>query len=139
MAHYAFLDSNNTVTEVIVGKNEGEDGVDWEVHYGVFRGQICKRTSYNTRGGVHYGPDGQPSADQSKAFRKNYAGIGYMYDPIRDAFIPPKPFNSWVLDEQTCLWEAPVAMPEDAGTGDPPKRYQWDEVTVNWVEVELVE
>jgi hypothetical protein len=77
--------------------------------------------------------------DQSKAFRKNYAGIGYMYDPIRDAFIPPKPFNSWVLNDDTCLWEAPVAMPEDAGTGDPPKRYQWDEATVSWKEVETVE
>jgi hypothetical protein len=59
-----------------------------------------------------------------------------MYDAIRDAFIPPKPFNSWVLDEQSCLWKAPVDMPEDAGTGEPPKRYQWDEVTVSWKEVE---
>jgi hypothetical protein len=136
MAHYAFLDENNTVIEVIVGKNEGEEGIDWEAHYGAFRNQLCKRTSYNTRAGVHYGADGQSSADQSKAFRKNYAGIGYSYDSERDAFIPPKPFSSWVLNETTCLWDAPVAMPEDAGTGEPLKRYSWDEDTVNWVEAE---
>jgi hypothetical protein len=133
MAHYAFLDENNIVTEVIVGKKELEDEVDWEVHYGNFRGQTCKRTSYNTRGGVHY-TDGQPSADQTKAFRKNYAGLGYTYDSERDAFIPPKPFNSWVLNETTCLWDAPIEMPADAGTGEPPKRYTWDEDTVNWIE-----
>jgi hypothetical protein len=98
-------------------------------------GYIYRRTSYNTRGGVHY-TDGQPSADQSKAFRKNYAGLGYTYDSERDAFIPPRPYASWVLDEQTCLWNAPVAMPEDAGTGEPPKRYSWDEATTSWVEVE---
>jgi hypothetical protein len=83
MAHYAFLDENNIVTEVIVGKNEGEEGIDWEQHYGAFRGQPCKRTSYNTHGGVHSG-GGTP-------YRKNYAGIGYTYDAGRDAFIPPKP------------------------------------------------
>jgi hypothetical protein len=127
MAHYAFLDSNSIVTEVIVGKEEGEDGVDWEQHYGAFRGQTCKRTSYNTHGGVHSG-GGTP-------FRKNYAGIGYSYNQIRDAFIPPKPFASWLLDEDTCLWNAPVAMPEDAGTGEPPKRYAWDEITTSWVQV----
>jgi hypothetical protein len=97
MAHYAFLDANNIVTEVIVGKNEGEDGVNWEAHYGAFRGQLCKRTSYNTHGGVH-SSGGTP-------YRKNYAGLGYMYNAIRDAFIPPRPYASWVLDEQTCLWE----------------------------------
>ena len=133
MAHYAFLDENNIVTEVIVGKDESEDNVDWEAHYCAFRGQTCKRTSYNTRGGVHY-TDGQPSADQSKAFRKNYAGLGYTFDSERDAFIHPHPYASWVLDEQTCLWNAPVAMPEDAGTGEPPKRYSWDEATTSWVE-----
>jgi hypothetical protein len=128
MAHYAFLNENNVVTEVIVGKDEGEDSIDWESHYGAFRGQVCKRTSYNTYGGVHSG-DGTP-------FRKNYAGIGHTYDSERDAFIPPKVFNSWVLNETTCLWDAPVPMPEDAGTGEPPKRYQWDEATTSWVEVE---
>jgi hypothetical protein len=98
-------------------------------------GWIYRRTSYNTRGGVHY-TDGQPSADQSKAFRKNYAGLGYTFDSERDAFIPPKPFASWILNEESCLWDAPVAMPEDAGTGEPPKRYTWDEDSVNWIEVQ---
>lgn len=121
MAHYAFLDSNSIVTEVIVGKEEGEDGVDWEQHYGAFRGQTCKRTSYNTHGGVHSG-GGTP-------FRKNYAGIGYSYNAIRDAFIPPKPFASWTLNEETCLWEAPVAYPDDGGL------YQWDEITTSWVAI----
>ena len=126
MAHYAFLDENNIVTEVIVGKNEGEEGVDWEAHYGAFRGQTCKRTSYNTYGGVH--------SNNGTPYRKNYAGFGYTFDSERDAFISPKPFASWVLDEQTCLWNAPVAMPADAGTGEPPKRYSWDEATTSWVE-----
>ena len=126
MAHYAFLDENNIVTEVIVGKNEGEDGVDWEQHYGAFRGQTCKRTSYNTQGGVHFG-GGTP-------YRKNYAGLGYTYNADIDAFVPPKPFASWLLNESTAQWEAPVAMPEDAGTGEPPKRYSWDEATTSWVE-----
>jgi hypothetical protein len=128
MAHYAFLDENNIVTEVIVGKDENEDGVDWEQHYGAFRGQTCKRTSYNTQGGVH-SSGGTP-------FRKNYAGIGYSYDSERDAFIPQRPYPSWVLDEDSCLWEAPVAMPTDAGTGEPPKRYTWDEDLINWIEVQ---
>lgn len=98
MAHYAFIDDNNIVTEVIVGKDEGEDGVDWDAYYGEFRGQVCKRTSYNTRGGQHIS-GGTP-------FRKNYAGIGYTYDPIRDAFIPPRPDgDGWVLDEESCLWD----------------------------------
>jgi hypothetical protein len=118
MAHYAFLDEHYIVTEVIVGKDESN--FDWEKHYGDFRGQLCKRTSYNTVGGVHNG-GGTP-------YRKNYAGIGYSYDPERDAFIPPKPFPSWVLDEITCLWTAPTPMPEDG------KRYNWDEATTSWVE-----
>jgi hypothetical protein len=127
MAHYAFLDNNNIVTEVIVGKNEGEDGKNWELQYGAFRNQVCKRTSYNTWGGVHYDQStGQPSEDQSKALRKNYAGIGYTYDQIRDAFIPPKPFNSWVLDEHTCHWNAPIPYPEDG-------EWHWDEETVSWI------
>ena len=85
MAHYAFLDSNNIVTEVITGKNEGEDGIDWEQWYGDFRGQTCKRTSYNTMGGVH--------SNGGTPYRKNYAGIGYTYDPAKDAFYSPKPFH----------------------------------------------
>jgi hypothetical protein len=91
MAHYAFLDENNVVTEVIVGRNEDEvvDGIsDWEAYYGEFRGQVCKRTSYNGN------------------YRKNYAGIGFTYDESRDAFIAPMPEEgNWILNETTCAWE----------------------------------
>ena len=131
MAHFARI-KDGIVDFVVVGRDDDENREDELAH----DGWIYKRTSYNTRGGVHYGSDGQPSADQSKAFRKNYAGLGYSYDAERDAFIPPKPFNSWVFNEDSCLWDAPVAMPEDAGMGEPPKRYQWDETTVNWIEVQ---
>jgi hypothetical protein len=123
MAHYAFLDENNIVIEVIVGKDEGQDDTDWEEYYGNFRGQVCKRTSYNTVGGQH--PNGTP-------FRKNYAGIGFTYDPQRDAFIPPTPYNSWVLDEETCLWGAPVPYPTDIGTEEEPKYYIWNEEAQSW-------
>ena len=116
---------------VTVGRQE-DDGKEAELT--ARTGDVYKQTSYNTRGGVHY-TDGVPSADQTKAFRKNYAGLGYTYDAGRDAFIPPKPYNSCVLNEDTCLWDAHVAMPEDAGTGEPPKRYTWDEETTSWVEV----
>jgi hypothetical protein len=131
VAHFAKLDENNVVTFVTVGRQE-DDGKEAELS--ARTGDVYKQTSYNTRGGVHY-TDGVLSEDQTKAFRKNYAGLGYTYDAGRDAFIPPKPYNSWVLNEDTCLWDAPVAMPEDAGTGEPPKRYTWDEETTNWVEV----
>jgi hypothetical protein len=89
MAHYAFLNNNNIVTEVIVGIDETEtiEGLDTETWYGNFRGQVCKRTSYNNN------------------YRKNYAGIGYTYDPTRDAFIPPKCHNEATLNEDTCLWD----------------------------------
>jgi len=88
------------------------------------------QTSYNTRGGIHYQPNSNiPSEDQTKALRKNFAGIGYTYDKQRDAFIPPKPFNSWILNETTCLWEAPVAIPTaDIQT----KFYSWNESILNW-------
>jgi hypothetical protein len=122
MAHYAFLDENNIVTEVITGKNEGEEGINWEAHYASFRGQACKRTSYNTRGGIH--------TEGGAPFRKNYAGFGFTYDAGRDAFIPPKPYASWVLNEETCLWDAPVAHPTDD------KIYKWDEETTSWIVVE---
>jgi len=110
MAHYAFLDSNNVVTEVIVGKNEGEDGIDWEQWYGDFRGQVCKRTSYNNN------------------IRKNYAGVGYTYREDIDAFVPPQPYASWILDANA-QWQPPVAIPTDD------KMYLWNEETLSWVEV----
>jgi hypothetical protein len=130
MAHYAFLDENNVVTEVITGKNEGN--FDWEQQYASFRGQACKRTSYNTRGGIYYDPEtNEPSADQTKAYRKNYAGIGYIYDSKLDAFIPPQPYPSWVLDEVSCLWNAPEIRPNDD------KLYVWDELTLSWLKTEI--
>ena len=111
------------VTEVITGINETEliEGLLPETWYGNFRGQVCKRTSYNTSGGVHSG-GGIPC-------RFNYAGIGYTYDTARDAFIAPKPYASWVLDEATCRWGAPVAMPSAGGP------WAWDESTESWVAV----
>ena len=129
MAHFARI-KNGVVDFVTAGRDEDENREDELAH----DGYIYRRTSYNTRGGVHYGSDGQPSADQSKAFRKNYAGLGYTYDSERNAFIPPKPFASWILNEDSCLWDAPVAMPADSGPGEPPKRYTWDEATTSWVE-----
>ena len=110
MAHYAFLDKNNIVTEVITGIDETEliEGLDTETWYGNFRGQTCKRTSYNGN------------------YRKNYAGIGYTYDADRDAFIAPKPYDSWLLDEETCFWNAPVPYPTDGLT------YIWDEAGTDW-------
>jgi len=122
MSHFAKLDENNVVIFVTVGRDE-DNGLEAELS--ARTGDIYKQTSYNTHGGVH-SLGGTP-------FRKNYAGLGYTYDAQRDAFIPPKPYNSWVLDENTCLWNSPVAMPSDAGQGDPPKMYTWDEVTTNWV------
>ena len=110
MAHYAFLDENNIVTEVIVGIDETEliEGKDPETWYGEFRNQRCIRTSYNGN------------------IRKNYAGIGYSYDEARDAFIPPKPYPSWLLDEDTCQWNSPVPYPNDGAL------YQCDEESSNW-------
>jgi hypothetical protein len=123
MAHYAFLDENNVVTHVIVGKDEGEGGIDWEDFYGAVR------TSYNTIGGIYRDPEtNQPAVDQSKAFRKNFAGIGYTYDKTRDAFIPPKPFESWLLNDDTCYWIPPVPYPTDG------KVYYWDETSLSWIE-----
>ena len=122
MGHFAKV-NNGVVEQVIVAEQEFFDTfVDSSPG-------VWLQTSYNTRGGVHYDPaTGEPSADQSKALRKNYAGIGYSYDATRDAFIPPKPYASWMLDEQTCLWNAPVPYPTDG------KHYQWDEATTSWVE-----
>jgi hypothetical protein len=114
MAHYAFLDENNVVTEVITGIDETEliEGLDPETWYGNFRGQVCKRTSYHGN------------------IRKNYAGIGCTYDEERDAFIAPKPYASWILDEETCQWNPPTPYPDNE------KQYFWNEEDVSWVEVE---
>lgn len=104
MAHFAKLDANNIVVFVTVGRDE-----DHEDDLTARTGEVYKQTSYNTRGGVHYDPEtGLPSADQSKAFRKNYAGLGYTYDAGRDAFIPPQPGPAWLFDETTCLWYLPA-------------------------------
>jgi hypothetical protein len=111
LAHYAFLDENNIVTEVITGRHEYEvvDGIsDWEAHYGAFRGERCVRTSYNAN------------------IRKNYAGIGFRYDDDLDAFIPPQPYPSWILNEDTAQWEAPIPYPE----GD--LMYSWNEELGDW-------
>jgi len=105
MSHFAKLDANNIVTFVTKGRQE-DDGMEQELFERT--GDVYKQTSYNTRGGVHYDPEtGEPSEDQSKALRKNYAGIGYTFDEQRDAFIPPKPSPDAVLDEDTCLWVLP--------------------------------
>lgn len=111
MAHYAYLDDNNIVIDVITGVDENEliDGLSPEIWYGNFEGKKCKRTSYNGN------------------IRKNYAGIGYTYDEQRDAFIPPKPFDSWVLDEDTCRWKAPKPYPEDGLS------YEWNEELGEWI------
>lgn len=118
MGHFAKV-IDGVVTRVIVAEQDFIDTYD--------DGQpgAWVRTSYNTRGGVHYGPDGQP--DGGAPLRKNFAGIGYVYDAGRDAFIPPKPYPSWVLNEASCLWAAPVPMPQGG------KRYVWDEAALAWV------
>ena len=121
MAYYAFLDLNNIVTEVIPGKDETDTSYDWEEWYGNFRGQPCKRTSYNTYANTH--------RLGGTAYRKNFGQIGFTYDPNRDAFIPPKPHNSWVLDEDTCLWQPPIAHPNDG------KYWVWRESDTSWVEL----
>jgi hypothetical protein len=113
MAHYAFLDENNIVTEVIVGIDETEliESLDTETWYGNFRGQVCKRTSYNGN------------------IRKNYAGIGHTYDQELDAFISPQPFPSWVLDEAEAKWNPPIARLDGP--------YVWDEKNQVWKSLEL--
>lgn len=133
MGHYARIDENNVVQQVIVANAE------FIMSGAVGNPAQWIKTSYNTHGGVHYKPNVvplEPSDEQDKALRKNYAGLGYKYDPVLDAFIPPRPevvgtvFNSWVLDENTCTWVPPIPEPNDG------KRYMWDEPTVSWVEIE---
>lgn len=124
VAHYAFLNDDNIITEVIVGKDEDDldPGVtNWEEWYGDFRGQRCLRTSYNTRGNVH-NLGGKP-------FRYNFAQIGGKYDDVKDGFIPPKParLKSWVLDPSTLTWVAPTPYPADG------KDYVWLEAEKRWI------
>ena len=115
MAHFAELDENNVVTQVIVGVDEPLDG---EAIYAETTGTVWKKTSYNTLAGEHR-LGGTP-------FRKNYAGIGFTYDSDRDAFIPPQPYASWTLNEDTCLWDCPVVYPDDGAV------YVWNEELGNW-------
>tara|TARA_B110000211_G_C13964974_1_gene502313 strand:+ start:391 stop:768 length:378 start_codon:yes stop_codon:yes gene_type:complete len=122
MAHFAEIDSNSLVLRVVVVSNADTalaDGKETEsigiAHCQKLFGGTWVQTSYNGN------------------FRKNYAGVGSTYDSTRNAFYSPKPFNSWVLNESTCVWEAPVALPSDSGEGDPPKMYKWDEDSTSWV------
>ncbi len=136
MAHFAKLGKGNTVEKVIVVSNDvsttEQAGVDFINNlYGT--NDIWKQTSYNTRGGIYYNPGTSVEADdQTKAFRKNYAGKGFKYDQTRDAFIPPKPFDSWTLNETTFLWEAPVARPTDVNA------YRWNETTKSWDQITVL-
>ena len=125
MAHFAELDENDTVLRVIVVSDE--NAIDGEVFCNNLLGGSWKQTSYNTHGGVHNDPDtGIP--DDGVAFRKNYAGKGYVFDDTRDAFMIAQPYPSWTLDEDTCYWEPPVPKPLPKFGG----YYKWDEPTVNW-------
>ena len=126
MAHFAELDENDTVLRVIVVSDE--NAIDGEVFCNNLLSGSWKQTSYNTRGGVHYDPDTQ-EPDDGVAFRKNYAGKGYVFDDGRDAFMTAQPYPSWTLDEDTCYWEPPVPKPLPKFGG----YYKWDEPTVNWV------
>ncbi len=119
MAHFARI-VEDVVTEVLVVSNDQEHRGQEFLAEDLGLGGVWLRTSYNTLGGIHTS-GGTP-------FRKNYAGIGYTYDPVRDAFIPPKPFESWVLNEDTCLWEPLTPYPDDG------QMYLWDETTVSWVQ-----
>lgn len=122
MAHFAKVE-NGIVTNVIVAEQEFIDTLP--------ETETWIQTSYNTFGGVHYDPEtNEPSADQSKALRLNYAGRGFIYDAELDAFYRPQPFDSWSLNTSTGLWEAPTAYPEDGNM------YTWDEATTSWVAVE---
>ena len=121
MAHFAEIDADNLVVRVLVVADAQEERGQEFLADDLGLGGTWKKTSYNTQAGVHVN-GGTP-------YRKNYAGVGYTFDAERDAFIPPKPYASWILNEGTCNWEAPVAMPTDD------KMYRWDEETTNWIEV----
>jgi len=127
MSHFAQV-INGIVQQVIVVEQD-------VINSGLF-GPASEwvQTSYNTRGNVHYGQNGQP--DGGVALRGNYAGVGYTYDAAHDVFYPPSPYPSWTISAATnWLWAAPVPLPSDAGTGTPPKQYKWDEPTKSWVVV----
>ena len=122
MSHFAEIDKDNIVKRVIAAKQDFIDsGAVGDANNWV-------QTSFNTRGGVHFAPNSN-EPDGGIALRKNYAGKGYTYDQTRDAFVPPKPHLSWILDEDTCQWDAPTPMPEDD------KMYKWDEDTTSWEEI----
>lgn len=125
MAHFAEIDGNNIVTRVLVVDNSQEDNGQEFLANTLGLGGTWIKTSYNTQGGVH--------TNGGTPLRKNYAGIGYTYDSGRDAFIPPKPYNSWVLNEDTCLWGAPTPMPTDG------KPYRWVEEDLNWQEIVITQ
>ena len=143
MAHFAKLGINSKVINVEVVADadcQNADGVEDEsvgIQFleRVHGWPLWKKTSYNTRGGKHYDSEGNLSSDQSKELRKNYAGIGYTYDEDRDAFYAPKPYASWLLDETTCIWKAPVTYPSVTTYGDPEVSYliSWDETNTRWV------
>ena len=127
MAHFAELDENNIVIRVLVVPNEQEHRGQEFLAEDLNLGGRWIQTSYNTNGGIYYNPEtNEPAEDQSRAYRKNYAAIGYVYDEQIDAFIPPKPYPSWVLNEESCFWQAPIPEPE---TGGP---WNWNEDIQNW-------
>ena len=134
MASFAKIDFDGTVLEVVKVNDDviiDESGNEREDLGQKFLSQLTgyslwKKTSYHTRGGIHYDPHtGNPSSDQTKSFRKNYAGIGCKYDSTLDAFIPPKIFNSWIFNKDTCLYDPPISRPDGV--------YFWDEANTKWV------
>lgn len=131
MPHFAKIGNNNIVELVLVGRPE-DDGK--EIELSARTGDCYRQTSYNTRAGIHYDANNIPSKDQSKAYRKNFAGIGYIYDVDRDAFYPQSPYPSWILNEESCLWEAPIPMPLNQKEGFV---YIWQEETLSWKEVHI--
>lgn len=136
MSHFAKI-INNIVTDVIVSE---QDYIDWRKSN--FLNEEWVQTSYNTHGGVHYDPNtGLPSEDQSKALRKNYAGTSYFYDKKRDAFIPPKPYASWIFNESTCDWNSPVNFPTiktyaNIKNVQVPYFIKWNENFLKWIAAE---
>jgi hypothetical protein len=121
MAHFAKIDENNIVTQVVVVDDSQQSRGQEFLSNDIGLGGVWLQTSYNTRGGIHIN-GGTP-------FRKNYAGVGYTYDSVKDAFIPPNPYSTWILNETTCCWESPIPYPKDG------KNYVWSEANNNWIAV----